>query len=1041
MSRAATFLLRVALMTACLLPRPSVLAAEAPPPEAPSLEHMHHTAWTERDGAPGDAYGIAQTPDGTLWIGSQFGLYRFDGVRFELYTAPDTGRPLADEVYRLYTSRSGELWMGLQLGGIYVLREGVLTRYGQKDGLPSSTVSDFAQDLDGNMWASTSGGLYRFDGQRWQVVEEGGLQRNSNVQTVTVDPRGTVWAATSFQIFTRPRGAAHFAPVSMPRDATGGERNLLGGINVCVDGAGEPWFAIVTGGLMPLADRQRWFDGKSFGSASAGTQGLCLFDRQGGVWIVLEEGLARLPLVSALAGAPRTESFADMQRPGAAVRLSGRSVNALLEDREGNVWVLTNAGVDRFRGNKVVPALPEGPQWSNVALAPAADGGLWIGTSRHGLFLRDASGQIQGPLDGPAPHTSIIVLRRDRAGDLWIGRVGELWRLAGGQPKGQLERMALPVDLSKRGSAVQAIAEDSEGGLWMSFRGLGVHRWKDGQWSAKGGVADLPKDTVVSIEADPAGRVWLGYFNNQLARVEHGHARMLGPSEGLRVGNVAALRPWGERLWVGGNAGVALYAQGRFHALVPASGPDLRGVSGLAQTEEGELWIHGVGGAVRVPREEVEAFASDPTHAVQVERFTADDGLEGSPEPLGPIPTLLRGEDGQLWLPTTTNLFRIDPRRIARNPFAPSVHIGGVTAAGTAYAASEGLRLPALTTAFEIDYTAFSLTQPERVRFRYQLEGVDTGWQEAGNRRRAFYTNVGPGSYRFRVTAANNDGVWNDTGAVFTFTVRPAFHQTTWFYALCALAAAALLWGVYQLRLRQVAAQLRARLEARSQERERIARELHDTLLQGTQGLILSIQGLAAELPESHPTRGRIEAVLDRADQVVEEARDRVRDLRAEYTAARDLPRAFALLGEELASERSTRFGVLVKGTPRDMPGAVRDEAYRIGREALLNAFAHARAQAVEVEFVYEPGAFLLRVRDDGTGIDEEVLAQGSRPGHWGLVGMHERAQRLGGQLELWSRPGAGTEVQLRLPAVIAYASVARHKPRWWRFDRPPPAR
>ncbi|PTL81591.1 sensor histidine kinase [Vitiosangium sp. GDMCC 1.1324] len=1034
MSRAATFLLHFALMTACLLPCTSVLAAEAPPPEAQSLEHMHHTAWTERDGAPGDALGLAQTPDGTLWVGSSLGLFRFDGVRFELYTEPDTGRLLTNEVHRLYVGRSGELWIGLLLGGIYELREGVLTRYGQKAGLSPSTVTDFAQDLDGNVWASTSGGLYRFDGQRWQIFEEGGLKQDSNVQTVTVDPRGTVWAVTSHQIFARPRGTAHFAPVPLPRDAASGERSMKGGINVCVDGAGEPWVAIVTGGLMPLADRQRWFDGKSFGSASAETQGVCLFDRQGGVWIALEEGLARLPSTRALAGAPGVGSFADVQRTGAAVRLSGSSVNSLLEDREGNVWVLTNGGMDRFRRNKVVPALPEGPQWPNVALAPAADGGLWIGTAHHGLFLRDASGQLLGPLDGPAPHTSITVLHRDRAGDLWIGKLGELWRLAGGQPKGRLERIELPVDPGKRRGGVQAIAEDSEGGLWMSLRGLGVHRWKDGQWSAKGGVAELPKDTAVSIGADPAGRVWIGYFDNQLARVEHGHAQMLGPSEGLKVGNVAALRPWGDRLWVGGNAGVALHAQGSFRTLVPASGPALRGVSGLAQTAEGELWIHGAGGAVRVPREEVEAFARDPTHAVQVERFTADDGLEGSPEPLGPIPSLLQGEDGQLWLPTTTNVFRIDPRRITRNSLAPGVRIGAVAAAGTVYAASEGLRLPARTTAFEIDYTAFSLTMPERVRFRYQLEGVDVGWQDAGNRRRAFYTNVGPGSYRFRVTAANNDGVWNDTGAVFTFTVLPAFHQTVWFYALCALAAAVLLWGVYQLRLRQVAAQLRARLEARAQERERIARELHDTLLQSTQGLILGIQGLAAELPEAHPTRGKIEAALDRADQVMEEARDRVRDLRAEYTADQDLSQVFAQLGEELARERSTRFCVLVKGTPRDMPGAVSDEAYRIGREALLNAFAHARAQAVEVELIYEPGAFLLRVRDDGTGIAEEVLEQGSRPGHWGIVGMRERAQRLGGQLELWSRAGAGTEVQLRLQAVIAYAAMARRKPRWWRF-------
>ena len=336
------------------------------------------------------------------------------------------------------------------------------------------------------------------------------------------------------------------------------------------------------------------------------------------------------------------------------------------------------------------------------------------------------------------------------------------------------------------------------------------------------------------------------------------------------------------------------------------------------------------------------------------------------------------------------------------------------------------MRLPPLIRDLQIDYTALSLVAPEKIRFRYKLEGRDNDWQEAGNRRQAFYTNLPPRNYCFRVMACNNSGVWNETGAYIDFTITPAYYQTAWFRIAAIVLFLLALGALYQLRLRQVARVVRARMEERLEERERIARDLHDTLLQSVQGLILKFSAVSKQIPADLPARNLLENTLDHADEVLAEGRDRIRNLRVNSASLSDLPSAFRSIAEETSQGREVVFKMVVEGRIRDLHPMVLEESYCIGREAIINALSHSGGQNVETEIAYDARQFRLRIRDDGRGIEDEIVEAGGRPGHWGIQGMHERAQKIGGQLKIWSRPETGTEIELTVPGSTAYRGVTQ---------------
>jgi signal transduction histidine kinase len=450
---------------------------------------------------------------------------------------------------------------------------------------------------------------------------------------------------------------------------------------------------------------------------------------------------------------------------------------------------------------------------------------------------------------------------------------------------------------------------------------------------------------------------------------------------------------------------------------------ELTFVSGIVETPSGQLWINAANGLTLVEAAEWQRSIKDPAHRVAHRRFDANDGLHGAPTMIRPLPTLLETEDGRLWATTSVGLFVIDPGQLRRNALAPPVILKGLFAGGRHYGPEDGRLGEAGYADLRIEYTATSLTIPHRVRFRYKLEGYDKDWQDVGSRREALYTKVGPGDYVFRVVAANNDGVWNEAGAEMAIAVPPELWQTRWFGALLLACAGAVLWLLYRLRIRRVSAQLRERMAARLQERERIARELHDTLLQGITGLTLHVRAAANQAPTASAIRERLELALARANEVIVEGRDRVSELRVRQELRSSLAAVLANMSRELSDlYPGPRCEVRVIGEEREINALVAEQADRIAKEALTNALRHANSRVIELNLRFDLDALRLTVMDDGHGFETAVPAASKLSGHFGLAGMRERAKQVGGELGVKTGPH-GTRVDFVVPAAAAYCS------------------
>jgi signal transduction histidine kinase len=373
----------------------------------------------------------------------------------------------------------------------------------------------------------------------------------------------------------------------------------------------------------------------------------------------------------------------------------------------------------------------------------------------------------------------------------------------------------------------------------------------------------------------------------------------------------------------------------------------------------------------------------------------------------------------------------IDPNRLGTNRLLPSVHIERIVADQKSYSVRGQLELPPLTRDLEIDYTALSLVIPQKVHFRYKLEGHDQDWQGPVTRRQTFYNDLPPGKYTFRVIACNNDGVWNEEGAMVEFTIMPAFYQTSWFVLLCATAITLLIFAAYRWRVRWIAAQLDRHFEERLAERTRIAQDLHDTLLQGVLSASMQLYVANDQLSEDAPAKPLVTRVLELMGHAVNEGRNTLRGLRSYDEGTQELDQAYLGVSQEFAFDQPADFRVIVEGQSRALHPMIRDEVYRIGREAIVNAFRHSRAKNIEVEIHYTARGLRILVRDNGCGINQQVLLSG-RDGHFGLPGMRERTERIGAQLKVLSRPDAGTEVEFFIPGKVAYLTLSLGTRQWF---------
>jgi len=980
-----------------------------------------HTAWKIRDGfLETPIRGIAQTPDGYLWLGTETGLFRFDGVRFVHWQPPPNQHLPANYIWGLFASRDGTLWIGTSKG-LASWKDGKLTEYPE---LAGQYIFKILEDREGTIW---TGGVGVPTGSVCAIQngsvrcygKEGALGRG--VLSLYEDSKGRLWAGVENGLWRWKPGPPEFYP--LPGEPNGircigedDEGTLLvgwqGAIHRFLDGKTEPYpLSVAVGKLRAVR---------------------LLRDRDGGLWIGTDNrGLIHVHQA-------RTDLYAPSDG------LSGEDVYTLFEDREGNIWVATINGLHRFR-DFAVATFNERQGLLNETVGSVLadrDGSIWVGTYnglnrwKNGLITmpRTGASKSDGKLNGHSPAS----LFQDHTGRIWVSTLGGV---------GYLENDRFISVSGVPGGNVLSIVEDTAKNLWIADEPHGLFQLLHG-----GEVRDIPwaglghKDHASVLAADPVqGGIWLGFFLGGIAYWRDGQVRAsYTTADGLGEGHINYLRlDLDGTLWAATEGGLSRLKNGRIATLTSKNGLPCDTVHWVMKDDDHSFWLYTACGLLRFDRAEIDNWIAAVDQNQEAKRtirgtvFDSSDGIRIVAMNGHYSPQVARSADGKLWFPTLGGVNVIDPAHLPFNRLSPPVHIEQVIADHKSYDATSEINghlpLPPLIRDLEIDYTALSLVVPEKVLFRYKLDGWDRDWQDVGTRRQAFYANLPPRNYRFRVMACNNSGVWNEAGTFLDFTVAPAYYQTTWFRLSCIAGFLVLLGALYQLRLRQVARQFNVRLEERVSERTRLARDLHDTLLQSFQGVLLKFHAVTYMLPDRPAEAGKtLETVIERARQAIVEGRDAVQGLRSSTVISNDLARALSALGEELAAahtgQNCPEFRVQVEGTSKDLAPLVRDDVHRIAGEALRNAFRHAQASRIEVEIRYERRQLRLQVRDDGKGIDQKVLSGGGRPGHFGLAGMQERAKLVGGKLAVWSELNSGTETELTIPASLAYAkpSVAR---------------
>jgi signal transduction histidine kinase len=570
---------------------------------------------------------------------------------------------------------------------------------------------------------------------------------------------------------------------------------------------------------------------------------------------------------------------------------------------------------------------------------------------------------------------------------------------------------------------VAGITEDIDGNIWTACAGnpRKLVRIRDFQVREQFLPSQVPAGRTLA--PDPQGGIWIGTAKGELARFRHGILeRYLLNTRGDPVSRWIVAKADGSVLAASDDGLVGL-RQGKVQRLTTENGLPCNSVFSFIQDREKRSWLYTDCGILELPDSELQRWWSIPKATVHTSVY---DQLDGARPNASYFNSAAHSQDGRVWFANGTVVQMVDPSRLLQKATpAAGTYIESVVVDRKELAATKNLRLPPRARDLQINYTSPTFLIPQWVKFRYRLDGHDRDWHDAGTRRQAFYTDLPPGNYSFRVMAANSDGVWNDNPARLDFSVAPAYYQTNWFRAICVAAFLALLWMAYQWRVRQLRHQFEMALDARVAERTRIARELHDTLLQSAHGLLLRFETVS-QLWASRPmeAKEKLDTAIEQTANFITEARDEVQGLRDSTVQGNDLALAISTLGEELVADSTNHrptFRVAVEGQTRNLHPILRDETYKIAAEALRNAFRHAQARQIEVEIRYDNEQFRQRVRDDGKGIDPAVLSHQGREGHYGLPGMRERAKLIGGKLTVWSEVDAGTEVELRVPAGIAY--------------------
>ena len=954
----------------------------------------------ERGFSRGPVYSIGQAGDGYLVVATLNGLLRFDGFTFGRMHSADV-EPLLSRVVGLVTDAQGALWLRLNAGVTLLRYEHGGFRNLVAD-LPTLLAVDaIARGRDGvalclsnYQVGSSVGGRSAAGG----IVPCGGISEipspakgfpQSAVLALAQTSNGDFWLGTTDEgLFRVHNGQVEKVSEGLP--------DLK--VNALAPGAnGELWIATDAGVV-------RW-DGAKLSRAGIpdslrGVQVLAMLaDRDSNIWLgTNSRGLLRLNAhgVAALA-APEVGA-----------------ITAIFEDREGNVWAGGGSGLMRLRDSPFISySLPEGlPAVGDSPVFADPSGRTWFAPASGGLlWFRD---EQRGHVSSDGLDRDLVYSIAGRNDDLWIGRQhGGLTHLSPGGNVTYTQAQGLAQN------SVYSVYQARDGTVWAGTLTGGVSHIAGGHLTTYSMANGLISNTVNSMIEGPDGAMWFATPAG-LSRLSEGRWRSFTKSEGLPSEEANCLFLDSNKvLWVGTAAGLAFRtpsgSQAGFQAPSDARGALRESILGTLEDRFGWLWVSTTNHVLRVNRVKLQQGGLGDA---DVREYGLADGLRGV-EGVKRDRSVVGDSSGRIWFALNRAIAVVDPARLGNNAVPAIANIETVWVDGKAVSMNDGAHVSGGTQRITFDYVGLGLSTPERVRFRYMLEGFDHNWGESVGTRQASYTNLPPASYRFRVAAANPDGIWSVRDASFAFRVDPLFWQTWWFQSSLVAGSILTALALHQLRVTRVAQQLKLRFEDRAGERTRIARDLHDTLLQSFHGLMLRLQVVQKLLPEGK-AKEQLEQTMERADQAIAEGRNAVYDLRSSATATNDLSEALDAVGNELSIGNEAVFSLVVEGSPKNLHPIIRDEIYRISREALCNAFKHADAHHIEVEISYGERELRLRIRDDGKGIPAEILEEG-QPGHYGLPGMRERAKQIGAELTMWSRAGMGTEIELRLAGSIAY--------------------
>ena len=950
------------------------------------LSHFAHQAWSTENGLPQNTiHAIEQSADGYIWLATEEGLARFDGIGFTVFEKDNTPQLKSSDIRALVSDNQGSLWIGTT-DGLVQLRNGRFNTFTTQEGLPGNNIQSLYLDHQGNLWVATASGLSRYrEGVFSNFVTQPALPTNS-VQVVFEDREGTVWIGT-------PYGLSRFKDGKLENYvlSEGAANNSVVAINE--DRDGRVWFGTLDG--LTCLDQGNFHTYKTQDGLPSNRVISLLPDREGSLWIGTSSGLVRF-------ADNKFINFKQGTGPASNIILS------LFEDREGSLWIGTESGgLSLLKDTKFTMYTAADGLAGDLVKSVYEDqqGGVWIGTNGAGLSLfKDGKFTTYTTNDGLSSNV-VLALFGDQQGNLWAGTPDGLSRFNNGKFTTYTSADGLSSDF------VRSIYADREGNLWVGTRG-GLTRIRDGIFKTYSTLDGLPNDFVGAIHEDASGNLWIGTLGG-LSKFKDDRFTTYTTKDGLSSDIVLSLyEDSAGTLWIGTNGGgLNRLKDGKFEVFTSSAGLPDDVVYRVLDDQRGNLWLASGKGIFRLEKKVLDDFASGRTKVISVTTYGTADGMATRECSGGGHPSAWRGDDGKLWFSTIKGLAMIDPAEIKINEQPPPVVIDQVKIDNEVITPGQKIDLAPGKSRFDFYYSALSFIAPEKVSFKYKLEGFDPDWVDPGTRRSANYTNLRPGTYRFQVIARNNDGVWNQTGASLELRLRPYFYQTYWFYALCLLVLGLLVWLAYRLRVKQMEAQFAAVLA----ERNRIAREIHDNLAQELLGVSVQLEVLARTMPPAEPATSQLNRIRLLVRHGIAEARRYVWDLRSQALENNDLPTALADTARRLTTDTEVEAKVEVKGTFRPLSKLIEGNLLRIGQEAINNAVKHADARRILVNLQFEARRVRLTVQDNGRGF-EETRKQEAAGSHFGLMGMRERAEQMGGTLAIHSGNGSGTEVVIDVP-------------------------